>query len=116
MKRNCHDAPYDCPIEATMGMIGGKWKALILDQLYVTEGGVRFGELQKHMPKITPKMLTQQLRQLENDGLVIRRAYPEVPPKVEYELTEFGHTVLPLLEAMDSWGRMYLDNQGHAEE
>lgn len=109
MKREPDEIPYDCPIEATLGLIGGKWKALILDQL--TDGALRFGALQKRMPKITPKMLTQQLRELEEDGLVTRRVYPVVPPKVEYELTEFGTTVLPILTAMCDWGRMYLDSR-----
>ncbi|HIV69233.1 MAG TPA: helix-turn-helix transcriptional regulator [Candidatus Butyricicoccus stercorigallinarum] len=107
MKCDVNNIPYDCPIEATLGLIGGKWKALILDHL--TEGALRFGELQKKMPKITPKMLTQQLRELETDGLIVRRAYPVVPPRVEYELTEFGQTVLPILDAMCAWGRVYLD-------
>lgn len=101
------EIPYDCPIEATIGLIGGKWKALIIDHL--TKGTLRFNELQKMMPKITPKMLTQQLRELEEDGLIARRVYPVVPPKVEYELTEFGKTVLPILDAMCEWGRAYLD-------
>ena len=108
MKRDCSKIPYDCPIEATLGLIGGKWKALILDHL--TGGALRFGELQKMMPKITPKMLTQQLRELETGGLILRHVYPVVPPKVEYELTDFGQTVLPILDAMCAWGRVYLDN------
>ena len=108
MKRDCSKIPYDCPIEAKLGLIGGKWKALILDHL--TGGALRFGELQKMMPKITPKMLTQQLRELETDGLILRHVYPVVPPKVEYELTDFGQTVLPILDAMCAWGRVYLDN------
>ena len=108
MKLEGKDIPYDCPIEATLGLIGGKWKALIIDHL--TDGALRFGALQKMMPKITPKMLTQQLRELEEDGLVIRRVYPVAPPKVEYELTEFGTSVLPILDAMCAWGRVYLDD------
>ena len=95
MKRDTREIPYDCPIEATLGLIGGKWKALILDHL--TDGALRFGSLQRLMPKVTPKMLTQQ--------------YPVVPPKVEYELTDFGQTVLPILDAMCVWGREYLDDQ-----
>ena len=107
MKWDAEHIPYDCPIEATLGLIGGKWKALILDHL--TGGSLRYGELQKMMPKITAKMLTQQLRELETDGLIVRHVYPVVPPKVEYELTEFGQTVLPILDAMCAWGRTYLD-------
>ena len=105
MKRDTKEIPYDCPIEATLGLIGGKWKALILDHL--TDGALRFGSLQR----LTPKMLTQQLRELEKDGLVERHVYPVVPPKVEYELTDFGQTVLPILDAMCVWGREYLDDQ-----
>lgn len=114
MKQDSRDIPYDCPIEATLGLIGGKWKALILDHL--TEGALRFGELQRMMPKITPKMLTQQLRELEVDGLIVRHVYPVVPPKVEYELTKFGQTVLPILDAMCAWGRVYLDDMREKEE
>ena len=84
-------------------------EALILDHL--TDGALRFGNLQRLMPKVTPKMLTQQLRELEKDGLVQRHVYPVVPPKVEYELTDFGQTVLPILDAMCVWGREYLDDQ-----
>lgn len=109
MKPESQQTSYACPMEATLGLIGGKWKMLILD--YLTGGALRFGALQKCMPKITPKMLTQQLRELEEDGLVSRHVFPVVPPRVEYELTEFGQTVLPILEAMCSWGRMYLDLQ-----
>lgn len=109
MKQDEREISYDCPIEATLGLIGGKWKALILDHL--TDGALRFGKLQKLMPKVTPKMLTQQLRELEKDGLVERHVYPVVPPKVEYELTDFGQTVLPILDAMCVWGRAYLDDQ-----
>ncbi|MCD8355712.1 MAG: helix-turn-helix transcriptional regulator [Clostridia bacterium] len=109
MKRESQPISYDCPMEATLGLIGGKWKTLILDHL--TGGALRFGALQKCMPKITPKMLTQQLRELEEDGLVSRHVFPVVPPRVEYELTEFGQTVLPVLEAMGDWGRMYLKLQ-----
>ncbi len=110
MKFYSDNIPYDCPIEATLGLIGGKWKALILDHL--TDGPMRFGALQKAMPKITPKVLTQQLRELEEDSLIRRHVYPVVPPKVEYELTEFGTSVLPILDAMCAWGRTYLDGLG----
>ena len=107
MKREPQEIPYDCPIEAALGLIGGKWKALIIDHL--TEGPMRFGALQRKMPKITAKMLTQQLRELEEDGLIARCVYPVVPPKVEYSLTPFGESCLPILDAMCAWGRVYLD-------
>lgn len=113
MKLYGKEIPYDCPIEATLGLIGGKWKALILDHL--TSGAMRFGELQRAMPKITPKVLTQQLRELEDDDLIRRHIYPVVPPKVEYELTDFGKSVLPILDAMCAWGRTYLDRLSEQE-
>ncbi len=114
MKRDGRSIPRAFLIETTIGKMGGKWKTLILDHL--ADGALRFGELQKQMPKITPKMLTQQLRELETDGIISRRVYPVVPPKVEYELTEFGQTVAPLLDAMCVWGQMYLDSVCSEEE
>lgn len=114
MNRDVRSIPRSFLIETTIGKVGGKWKALILDHL--ADGALRFGELQKQMPKITPKMLTQQLRELETDGIISRRVYPVVPPKVEYELTEFGKTVTPLLDAMCVWGQMYLESVRNREE
>jgi DNA-binding HxlR family transcriptional regulator len=97
---------YQCPVEATLDMIGGKWKVLILWHL---KGKVcRFSELKRLIPNITQKMLTQQLRELEADGLVYRRVYAEVPPKVEYSLTEYGKTLNPILEMMCQWGAKHL--------
>ena len=110
MKRDTREISYDCPIEATLGLIGGKWKALILDHL--TDGALRFGSLQRLMPKVTPKMLTQQLRELEKDGLVERHVYPVVPPKVEYALTERGESLFPILQAMYVWGSRLLEGEG----
>ena len=103
MKRDTREIPYDCPIEATLGLMGGKWKALILDHL--TDGALRFGSLQRLMPKVTPKMLTQQLRELEADGVIHREVYPVVPPRTEYSLTEFGRSLSPIIEAMCDWGK-----------
>lgn len=90
------------PVEITLDLIGGKWKALIL--WHLLENILRFSELKRRIPKITQKMLTQQLRELETDGLVDRKVYAEVPPKVEYSLTESGKTFLPVLKAMHEWG------------
>jgi DNA-binding HxlR family transcriptional regulator len=98
---------YRCPVEATLDVIGGKWKPLILWQL--REVTLRFSGLQQNMPGISPKMLTKQLRELEEDGLVLRVVYPEVPPKVEYSLTSFGKTVIPVLDSLCHWGSEYLD-------
>lgn len=102
--------PHHCPVEATIGLIGGKYKSLILWKL--TGGTLRFSQLHKEVPYATPKMLTQQLRELENNGLVKRKVFPVVPPKVEYSLTEFGRSIRPVLEAMYAWGTVYLHDQG----
>jgi len=87
-----------------------KYKTLILWKLM--GGTLRFSQLRKEVPCATPKMLTQQLRQLESDGLLRRKVYPEVPPKVEYSLTDFGKSIRPVLEAMYSWGTSYLHDKG----
>lgn len=99
-----------CPVEATISLIGGKYKSLILWQLIGNTK--RFSELQREVPCATPKMLTQQLRELEADGLLGRKVYPVVPPKVEYSLTELGKSIRPVLEAMYGWGSDYLQKQG----
>ena len=100
----------NCPVEATLSLIGGKYKALILWKLM--GGSRRFSELRKEVPCATPKMLTQQLRELEEHALVSRKVYPVIPPKVEYSLTEFGRSIRPVLEAMYAWGSGYLEKQG----
>ena len=100
-----------CPVDATINMIGGKYKSLILWKL-MTETTLRFSQLQKEIPTATPKMLTQQLRELEANGLIHRHVYPVVPPKVEYSLTNFGKSIKPVLESMYVWGSDYLNNQG----
>ena len=94
-----------CPVEATLALIGGKYKALILWRL--SGGTLRFSQLQKHIPA-TARMLTLQLRELEQDGLVSRTVYPEVPPRVEYAMTELGRSLMPILTAMRNWGAEYL--------
>ncbi len=99
---------YSCTIEATLALIGGKYKTLILWHLKDTI--LRFNELKKLIPKATPKMLTQQLRELESDGLIIRVVYPVVPPKVEYSLSDFGKSIIPILDSMCDWGSDYLEN------
>ncbi len=97
---------FQCPVEATLSLIGGKYKSLIL--WHLIERTLRFNELSKLITSATPKMLTQQLRELENDGLINRIVYPVVPPKVEYSLTDFGKSLIPILESMCSWGTNYL--------
>ena len=99
-----------CPVEATINLIGGKYKTLILWNLMGKT--LRYSQLRKEIPHATAKMLTQQLRQLESDGLLNRRVYPEVPPKVEYSLTDFGKSIQPVLEAMYGWGTRYLADLG----
>ena len=98
---------FQCPVEATLSLIGGKYKSLILWHLIGKK--LRFNELNKLITSATPKMLTQQLRELENDGLINRIVYPVVPPKVEYSLTDFGKSLIPILESMCSWGTNYLE-------
>jgi len=98
---------YKCSVELTLDIIGGKWKALILWNL--KNRILRFSELKKALPDITQRMLTQQLRELEEDGMVNRKVYPQVPPKVEYSLTEHGKSVIPILELMCQWGKSYLE-------
>ncbi|MBN2030800.1 helix-turn-helix transcriptional regulator [bacterium] len=91
-----------CPVTATMAVIGGKWKPIIL---WILRDQVRrFGEIKHFIPGITQKMLTQQLRELEKDKIINRKVYPVVPPKVEYALTEYGKTLMPILDAMAGWG------------
>jgi len=99
---------FNCEKELTLSIIGGKWKIPILWYLG-KEGTKRFGELRSLLPGITPKMLANQLRELEEDFIVHRKVYPVVPPKVEYSLTEQGESLIPILEAMYQWGKDYLE-------
>lgn len=108
---NIETAAANCPVEATINLIGGKYKSLILWKLTGT-ATLRFSELRREVPAATPKMLTQQLRELEADGLIQREVYPVVPPKVEYSLTAFGRSIRPVLESMYAWGTGYLHRQG----
>lgn len=98
---------YNCSMELTLDLIGGKWKSLIL--WHLSDRTMRFSELRRLVPKATQKMLTQQLRDLEESGLIIRKVYAEVPPKVEYSLSEFGLSLRPVLEAMCTWGSAYIE-------
>ena len=102
---------YSCPVEAAIDIIGGKWKPWIIWCL--RDGTLRFSELQKKMPCATSKMLTKQLRELERDGIISRKIYAEIPPKVEYSLTPSGKTAIPLVETLCEWGCKYLNlNEG----
>lgn len=100
---------FYCPIDAVMGLIGGKYKPIILYNLL--KGCRRYGELQRLVPRATPKVLTQQLRELERDGLISRTVYPVVPPKTEYAITERGLTLKAILEDMHLWGRTYMGDR-----
>ncbi len=94
-----------CPVETTLTLISDKWKVLILRDLM--PGTKRFGELKKSLGGVSQKVLTAQLRQMEGSGLLVRTVYPEVPPRVEYTLTELGYSLKPVLDAMQSWGEAY---------
>jgi len=99
-----------CPVEQTIALLGSKWKLLILRELF--KGTKRFGELSRGVPGISQKMLTQQLRQLEDDNIIHRKVYAEVPPRVEYSLTEIGRSLSPILDAMHKWGAKYMMRTG----
>jgi DNA-binding HxlR family transcriptional regulator len=94
---------YYCEVATTLEVIGGRWKAVLL--FHLIDSTKRFGELRRTLPSATVRMITLQLRELERDGIVRRTVYAKVPPKVEYSLTEFGRTLIPVLVAMRDWGR-----------
>ncbi len=98
---------YQCEIELTLEILSGKWKALIIWNLHL-HGVIRYNEFRRLIPSITQKMLTQQLKELEKYEIVSRKVYPSVPPMVEYELTETGRELIPIMEAMDQWGKKYV--------
>lgn len=102
MKRKNFDCGPGCPVEVTLDLIDGKWKGVIL--FHLQEGLLRFGELRRKMPGITQRMLTKQLRALEEDGLITRTVYPEVPPRVEYALSQTGQRLRPVIDALRAWG------------
>lgn len=108
IKEKIQNGDYHCEKELTLSVISGKWKVVILWHLGV-EGPHRFRDLQRLFPKISHKMLTNQLRELMEDGIVHREVYPEVPPRVEYSLTELGMTLLPIVEMMYEWGKKRLE-------
>lgn len=103
MRHTRYDCNFGCPVEACFEVIGGKWKGVIL--FHLMGGTKRFNELLRLIPGVTQRMLTRQLRELEDDGIVSRKVYAEVPPKVEYSLTEFGRTLEPLLGYLQQWGK-----------
>ncbi len=107
------ESKANCPVEATLELIGGKYKALIL--WHLAESKLRYSQLRQSIAGITPKMLTQQLRELESKELIHREVFPIVPPKVEYSLTELGKSLIPILVAMRDWGSGYLRSSKHLE-
>ena len=110
MKSDCFK--HSCPVDATIRLIGGKYKPMIL--WHLVNKPLRHGEIQRIVPQATPKMLTQQLRELEADNIVNREVFPVVPPKVEYSLTDFGRSLVPILTMMYEWGAKYMEESGHS--
>jgi len=101
---------YSWPIEATLDVIGGKWKPLVIYQL--KEGTLRFSQIANKLePRITQRMLTKELRELEGSGLITRKVYPQVPPKVEYSLTKKGESLIPILDQLCEWGSEHMKDQ-----
>ena len=98
---------YQCEIELTLEILSGKWKALLIWNLHLKEV-IRYNEFKRLIPSITQKMLTQQLRELEKYRIISRKTYQTVPPMVEYTLTEMGKELIPIMEAMDNWGKQYV--------
>ncbi len=105
-KKNLVFDEKSCPVTATMQVLGGKWKAILINAIYQTSPA-RFGELKRSVRGITQSMLTSQLRELEDDGIISRKIYAEIPPRVEYTLTEFGLTLSPIILGMAEWGKEY---------
>lgn len=99
-----------CPIEVTVSIVGGSWKLTIIEQLL--QRTLRYGELRRAVGEVTDRVLTRQLRELEEDGLVLRTVYAEVPPRVEYSLTPLGETLRGLVADLDRWGRSWISAQG----
>lgn len=101
---------YSCPVELTLRTIQGKWKVLLL--WHLRNEVLRYSEFKRRLPAITHKMLSQQLRELESDGLIHRKVYPVVPPKTEYSMTQEGKSLLPVLQAMQQWGVRFKTDAG----
>ncbi|MDB5282466.1 MAG: HxlR family transcriptional regulator [Bacteroidota bacterium] len=109
-----HEKTYHCALDVTMDYIGGKWKTVVL--WYLRNKTMRFGEIKKQIPDITEKMLSLQLKSLEEDGVIKREVFAEVPLRVEYSMTEFGQTLIPVVEAIAKWGRALAEQDGKLEE
>jgi DNA-binding HxlR family transcriptional regulator len=108
-----YDCAHGCPVEATLDLIDGKWKGVIL--YHLQDGTIRFNELRRRLNHITQRMLTRQLRELEESGLILRTVYPQVPPKVEYALSDDGRSLAPVIAALHGWGSDWLARQPQAQ-
>ena len=102
----------DCAVDAAMSVFEGRWKSVILCRMMREDRPLRFKELAEGIDGISARILTKQLKEMESDHLIVRREYAESPPRVEYSLTEFGHTIRPVLESMYTWGTGYLEHRG----
>jgi DNA-binding HxlR family transcriptional regulator len=107
-----YDTTPGCAVEATLEVIGGKWKGVLL--FHLLSGTKRFGELRRLLPGVTPRMLTQQLRELEEANVVERTVHAVVPPRVDYALTDFGRSLEPIIQQMRTWGDRYLEGQARS--
>lgn len=109
----CSDG--NCPVTATMNIIGGKWKIVLINRIY-SDSPARFGALKRSLKNISQSMLTTQLRELEEAGIIHRKIFAEVPPKVEYTLTELGMSLKPIIMEMSTWGKKYVQGKKETEE
>lgn len=107
MRHKRYDCNFGCPVEACLEIIGGKWKGVVL--FHLLDGTKRFNELRRLLPAVTQRMLTRQLRELEDDGIISRTIYAEVPPRVEYRMTELGWSLEPVLRDLQRWGAQHVD-------
>lgn len=114
IKRHIYNCQAGCPVESTLQIISGKWKSVII--YHLLESTQRFNGLQKQMPDCSRRMLSLQLHELQADGVIQKKGYPEVPPKTEYSLTSFGETLKPVILAMASWGDMYNHRQEYVDD
>jgi DNA-binding HxlR family transcriptional regulator len=106
MRHRRLDCSPGCVVEATLSLIDGKWKGVVL--YHLLDGTLRFNELRRRLPNVTQRMLTNQLRELETDGLIARKVYAQVPPKVEYSLTARGRSLQPVMAALKAWGDAHI--------
>lgn len=109
-----YDCTEGCSVEAALSVISGKWKGTILYRLY-TDGTLRFNQIRRILPDVSQRTLTAQLRALEAAGIILRTVYPEVPPRVEYRLNDYGKTLAPVLTALKEWGDGFKQEQAHRE-